>query len=389
MASVSSTSPAPTPQEVRQITAIEDPVIRNLRITECYHRLSAAISARIGSCANWCTFATWASRQAGRTIRGEDLLERLAAQARTGWTFLHPIRSLWRILLRRGLFYPETRLGRLVKEIHSPFDAFERASASVGRGNLKVFEEIGFEFARYLEQCRVDSSVDSPEFNAFVRSLRAGDPPEGQDYLRKAFLRYQQAIGAGSASGRAQRIFLANLEIGLHEQTRLQPEIQAAMEAVPDTVEDLGGRILPLLFPITRRLVRFLRRMLASLLGIPGRSLQRFLREATRRAVTESLMVLTLPGGLIIALSKHLDRPFPKDLVTLDDAELALLLKRFEPEGGADSCGAEDWADLKQRMHFVAHLFRAFHERAELFDPPFTPEQVKACLSGVVPRGEL
>src|SRR5207237_8919662 len=30
-----------------------------------------------GQGANWCTYATWASRQAGRTIRGEDLLEHL------------------------------------------------------------------------------------------------------------------------------------------------------------------------------------------------------------------------------------------------------------------------------------------------------------------------
>ena len=299
------------------------------------------------------------------------------------------MRSLWRILLRRGLFYPETRLGRLVRVIHSPFDAFERASDAVARGNLKVFEEIGFEFARYLEQCRADSSVDSLEFEAFVRSLRAGEPPEGQEYLRRAFQRYQQALSAADALGRAQRIFLANLEIGLHEQTRLQPEIQEAMEAVPDTVEDLGDRILPVLFPITRRLVRFLRRMLASFLGIPARSFQNFLREATRCAVTESLMVLAFPRGTIIALGRHLDHPFAEGLLTVDDSELALVLKRFEPEGGADDCGAEDWSDLTQRMHFIAHLFRAFHHRTELFDPPFTPEQIRASVSGVVPKGEL
>ena len=59
----------PTPNDVRRIVGIANPVIRNLEITYCYSRLSAEFAARTGDGANWCTFATWASRQAGRTIR--------------------------------------------------------------------------------------------------------------------------------------------------------------------------------------------------------------------------------------------------------------------------------------------------------------------------------
>jgi hypothetical protein len=54
--------------EVRQIAGLRDPVIRNLRITECYARLAAGVQS---GGANWCTFATWASKQAGQTIRKE------------------------------------------------------------------------------------------------------------------------------------------------------------------------------------------------------------------------------------------------------------------------------------------------------------------------------
>ena len=72
---------------------------------------------------------------------------------------LHPIATLWRRLLRRGLFQPETRLGRLTNELHTPFDAFERASAAVARGNLKVFEEIGLQFARYLDDGRSGRAI--------------------------------------------------------------------------------------------------------------------------------------------------------------------------------------------------------------------------------------
>ena len=77
MASTAVRPPAPTPAEVRAIAGVADPLIRNLRITECYSRLSASMASRVTGCANWCTFATWASRQAGVTIRHEDLAEAL------------------------------------------------------------------------------------------------------------------------------------------------------------------------------------------------------------------------------------------------------------------------------------------------------------------------
>src|SRR5215204_1168291 len=115
-----------------------DPVLRNLEITECYARLSAAFG---GDGANWTTYATWASRQAGRGIRGETLLDTADLELGRGRWLVHPFRTLWRRLLRRGLLRPETRLGRLIAELHTPFDAVESASAAVARGNLEVFAE--------------------------------------------------------------------------------------------------------------------------------------------------------------------------------------------------------------------------------------------------------
>ena len=142
---------APGVDEIQRIVAIESPVVRNLEITYCYSRLAAAAATRIGAGANWCTYATWASRQAGGTIRGDDLLADLERRLGQGRWVLHPIATLWRKLLRRGLFDRKTRLGRLTAELHTPFDAFELASDAVSRGNLKVFAEIGLQFARYLE----------------------------------------------------------------------------------------------------------------------------------------------------------------------------------------------------------------------------------------------
>jgi hypothetical protein len=380
----------PSVEEVARIIVINDPVILNLRITECYHRLALGFTTRTGLCANWCTFATWASRQAGRTIRGEDFLERLAAHTGGGWTLLHPIRSFWRALLRRGIFRPDTRLGRLVREIHSPFDAFERASAAVARGNRKVFEEIGFEFARYLQTCPEDALPDSERFRAFLQPLRTGAPPDGQDYLRRAFTFYQRHRAETNPSSRAQLILLANLLIGLHEQTRLQPEIREALESVPDTAHDLGARTLAALFPGAARLWGFVRRPITSLLSGLGRSFHGFARDVTRRTITESLMVLSFPADLILSLGRHLDYPPPDVLQNIDHAELGQLLNSFEPQATApDNCGAEDWGDLGQRMHFIVHLFRAFHGRPELFEPPFTIEQIELIMSGIVPQGRL
>src|SRR5215211_2490719 len=130
----------PDVAEVRRIVAIGDPVLRNLEITYCYSRLAAAVARRTGVGANWCTYATWASRQAGSTIRGEDAAALLRARLGQGADVLHPMASLWRWLLRRGLLNPASRLGRITAQLYTPFDALERASAAVARGNKKVFE---------------------------------------------------------------------------------------------------------------------------------------------------------------------------------------------------------------------------------------------------------
>jgi hypothetical protein len=326
----------PEVEEVRRIAGLSDPVIRNLQITECYSRLAAGVAAEG---ANWCTFATWASRQAGGTIRGEDFLDALQRELGRDAELLHPIASLWRTLLRRGLFNRESRFGRLVWSLHTPFDAFELASDAVARGNRKVFAEIGLEFARYL----------TLDFEPFMAGL---EDPE----LRQAFTHLEQ----GRTTGVAELIVLANLEIGLHEQTRLQPEIREALDAATASEQGLLKRIL-------------------------GWPLQRQLTRLSREAITDCLMVLSLPGA-VLYLGRNLDMPMP----TAVNAELEALLARYEPVAPAvDDCGARDWSELAQRMHYISHLFRGYHEDAALGSPPFTPEQVERLRAGELPDGEL
>ena len=145
--------PAPTVVDVERITALSDPVLRNLQITQCYHKLSAQILEGTGMNANWCTFTTWASKQAGQTIRKEDLARALEA-------ILHdsPVVAL----AARDIAFLSKDLGsnRSQEEIYTAIwqslnlpEVIEHTSQVVGTGNLKVFEEIGHEFARFYAIC--------------------------------------------------------------------------------------------------------------------------------------------------------------------------------------------------------------------------------------------
>ena len=100
-------------------------------------------------------------------------------------------------------------------------------------------------------------------------------------------------------------------------------------------------------------------------------------------------MVLRFPTR-VLALGTHLVDAYPDVLDEPTDAELTELLALYEPVAPArDDCGARDWSDLHQRMHYIVHLFRVFHLTEDLSRPPFTPEQVESISRGVVPDGEL
>jgi hypothetical protein len=183
-----------------------------------------------------------------------------------------------------------------------------------------------------------------------------------------------------------QLTVLANLEIGLHEQTRLQPEIRAALDSAEATTEDLGRRVLATAFPGVRPVVRV---PAAALAGAVAKRLQRASSAVAREVITESFMVLSLPGR-VLALGANLADAFPDALRPATEPELEELLARFEPAaGGPDDCGARDWSVLDERMHYIAHLFRAFHERPELAGPPFTGAQLASLAGGALPDGEL
>jgi hypothetical protein len=290
----------------------------------------------------------------------------------------------------KGIFQPDPRIGAIVRQTHTPFDAFERASSAVARGNLKVFEEIGREFARYLAEFPEDAEPESPEFTRFLDRLRPGDPPGGQHYLRRAFTRYQQQRFETDPARRAEFLALANLEIGFHEQTRLQPEIRQALDAPFVTAHDLRTRVLSALMPSSTLLRWVVRGPTAALVVRLAAALQRFSAALARQVITECLMVLWLPGNQVLSLARRIEAAVPETLRAPKHAEFVEFLARFEPAPPAvDDCSAEDWSDLSQHMHYIIHLFSAFHEYRDLFSAPFSIEQVIQFQAGRVPSGRL
>jgi hypothetical protein len=58
------------------------------------------------------------------------------------------------------------------------------------------------------------------------------------------------------------------------------------------------------------------------------------------------------------------------------------------PDSTRDS-GASDWANFPERLHFIADLFRCYQESPDVFEPPFTAEQVAVLKAGRMPEGAL
>ena len=391
-------SAPPSVDDVRQIAAVGDPVVRNLQITQAYHDLSAAMVRLTGAGANWCTVATWASKQAGQSIRREDLLhalERLLLE--TPAAQVHTQAMLEASTPIRGAVsgpQPESfssALGTLWNAV-DPAAAFQRTSDAVARGNVKVFSEIGTEFARFLAMFEASRSTAArPVLDAFGERLQPGDPPDGQRYLAQAFDHYVQAINAEDSGQKAQLLLLANLEIGFHEQTRLQEEIVEAMNAPVIHPRVLRRRLISELFPDRSSRLRYWLARPARRLGplLQARDqLAEEVQRVGRRVITATLMALALPTGEVLQLGQELPDRYPDVLKTVDHPELSAFLGQILA-GSDRTARVTDWGDLDQRMRFIANLFRIYHLAPALFDPPFDAEQVTMIRAGKRPEGRL
>jgi hypothetical protein len=383
-----------TISDVERIANISDPVLRNLRITHCYHQLAQVMAERTGPEANWCTFATWASKQAGQTIRNQDLartLETLLGEEKR----VQEAERFVTILRRIGMQLNNKNLVELMWEAVDPEAAFTHSSEAVARGNLKVFAEIGYEFARFYAACLPDSSYDQEHISDFVDELRLGPPPDGQDYLRQAFLGYYRALFEPQENARSELLLLANLQIGFHEQTRLQPEIVEALEAPVITPRTFTHNLLHAYYPNASWLsnaMELVVHRLGQLIGFDA-FVEDYLSAARRQAqllVTELMMTIELPPQTRLRLGEDLAAGFPPNLQQITNPDLSVLLAQIDPTPNSPKeSGAKYWGDLPDRIHFIADMFRCYQTSADLFDPPFNPDQLAALEKDQLPSGRL
>jgi hypothetical protein len=194
---------------------------------------------------------------------------------------------------------------------------------------------------------------------------------------------YHAASAAPAATRRAELALLANIQIGLHEQTRLQPEIREAMDAALLDAAELRREML-------RRIEALvpppLRTGLADAINGLVDELALELRAVVRLVITERMMTIGLPGGRAVRLGADLAGPFPAALQTLSHAELVSLVASFDPTpDSTDGSGAVDWAALPQRMRFIADFFRWSYEDATLHDAPFALEALATIAAGNMP----
>jgi hypothetical protein len=351
----------PVPTDLEAIAELKDGAVRNLLITQRYHDLSQGLVETLGpGNVNWSTFATWASKTAGLSIRNEEVPSFVAQLAGDRLFLLEPV--------------TET-LGTV--------------SQSIAEGNKRVYAELAPLFAQFVTVFR-DAGGGQAELATFVGKL---DPRQsrdgGQAPLITAFTSYFKAKGSTDPTLKARHMLLGNCLIGLHEQTRLQPQIQEAMDAPIDDiirkhlVPGKGGGFLTKIIGAVER---------------PLEELTSLAQDAWEAVATRTMMSLALPGGAVLPLGRDIpptqaSRPFlPEALVDVaDPTELAEVIKIYDRAKGDTDEGTRsiDWRILEDRMNFIVNLFRSRQQDLELLEQPFSADQRAAFEQRKMPDPSL
>jgi CRP-like cAMP-binding protein len=342
-----------TEEDCADVAGSQHLILRNLKVTDAYYRLSIGFTLLTGyQDVSWLTFACNASKTVGTFIRGEAL-------------------PLGRMLAVSGRLMPKSRTANAFRERLSA--AVDDVAELISGGNIKVFSEIGPIFARMTAEFQEAREYDRAALDRFVARLRLRTGPSdagGQNVLREALVHYYDAIFQPDPKRKAELMLLANFKVGLHEQIRLQPHIEGAMNA-----------------PLTEGLFEVLRpRRLAIAAREP-------LMLAWRHFATRAMMRYRLPYGAVSVSGKlpllPTRRTYPDVLTQLDHPELRTVADRYGKPSGPRWFNSRDWANLDQRMTFIFELFRTRQKSLELFDPPFLHQQRLAIATGQLPAGTL
>ncbi len=375
------------PDDIQAITQMADPVLRNLFITQRYHDLSLALSAAVsGADVNWSTFASWASKTAGESIRNEEVPPFVSALVDGAGDAAPHLRAVSAALqaVSPHAGSPSAFLLATIQQTLATVSSF------VAHGNLAVFAELAPQFVRFAATFGDDDAFDDAKLAAFTALLAPGPVDQGgQDLLRTAFSSYYRARFEQDPAARARLLLFGNCLVGLHEQTRLQPDIAAAINA-PVTVilRDHVHAGMP------QGLADGLGHAVEAALAALAPEVEKL----WQRIATRFLMRLALPGGQELPLGRDIPRsaaaraflPAALQDITSPPGLVDLLATYDRARGDTDAGSASvDWAVLADRMNFIVNLFRSSQQDLALFGEPFSAEQRAELAAGRLPAGKL
>ena len=366
---------------------MDDPIARNLRITLGYHELMLGMADLMGSKnVSWPAFATWASRSAGAYIRGEYVrnlvqayLEKLGI-FRTGLHLSHLLMTAIhnREPLNESIIAPViTRVSQQITE-------------NVAWGNHLVFADVAPIYAGLCDEFHGAMTYDQRAIDRFCSRFDPGEVTDGgEELLRLASENYYKARFERNGKKQAELVLLANNQIGLHEQTRLQDAILNSLNApIADLITDAAK-------DRARELThKTLQRPVTGVIDRVMRSFSKRLQREWQSLATTLFMSLSLPDG---DLKVRRDLPprcehrmFPEELSTLENPELIAILSELDrtPDTVKGSA-AHNWAELGDRMNYVVDFFRVRQQDQRLYAPPFTEEQIALIRENQVPEGDI
>jgi len=373
--------PPMTLEDCEDVMGTKDPVLRNFKITHSYHRLSLDLADVLGpQDVNWPAFGAHASKSAGYSIRKEEVplfgvFEALSRSERLG----------------RGLRRAGERLAgsRLVRDIDQ---LLERVSEAVSDGNLRIFGDMAPVIVRYVEMLRTGAARDPAAMAAFCATLKPGaSEQDGQDLLGMALTAWYEASREPDPKRRSELMLLGNARMGLHEQIRIQPDIEQALGApLRNRIGDELGRSME---GFGRALPLGLGRGFGTGVGVLERRALDFVAAALRRVITRRMMRLRLPRQDVWLGADVPTSPggsvYPPELRELAHPALREMVARFVRNADStEGSGAVDWVSLDDRMNYIIHLFRSRQKNHDLYTPPLDPGQLAAIAPAAESAGQ-
>jgi hypothetical protein len=374
---------------VAAVSAIEDPALRNLWITQSYADFSVRLGRAFGGPdLTWCGFGVWASNTAGQSIRRQEIPGVIADVLGASDGHQACIDAANRRLRALRFLHIVPALGHV--HVLRTFDgAIDAVSDHIAHGNTLVYGELAPLFVAFLE--RVEgadaTAITDDDVDAALAGASTGPVPAD---VVAAFRWYRRALVATDATGRAFAVLAGNVLAVAHEQQRLQVDVVDAMDAGLVTAAQVIDELMPHRTPDP---------VVAAVTKAAGPPLQELVDSVWGGTMTKLLMTLRVPGA---ALRLRDDLPplsdgrlFPTALAELldDPEELAEAVGVFgawdRTHGTGRHDGAHDWAVLGDRMNYIVNLFRSRQQDPTLAVPPFTAEQLAAMQAMRMPEGPL